>query len=170
MINTNELLFVVDEENTPLEPLPRSIVHQKQLWHRTTHIWIINDKTEVLCQKRSLHKDLSPGAWEPFFGGHILANENALINAVNEIREELGITLSAAAFNQLTIWKDEVYKEYQFITLVNWSGTIDDLVLEKDEVDEVKWIALHELKNIILSKSLGWSLPNYFDIIVDKLN
>lgn len=34
MINKDELLFVVDENNNPVEPKPRKKVHTKGYWHR----------------------------------------------------------------------------------------------------------------------------------------
>lgn len=169
MINADELLFVVDEENTPLEPLPRSTVHQQELWHRTSHIWVKNNKNEILCQKRSMHKDISPGNWEPFFGGHILAQETALTNCINELYEELGLLISAAAINQLIIWKDEVYKEYQFIHRVSWSGTLEELKVEKEEIDQIKWVPLEKVLDIIKSEDSYWSLPGYFPLILEKL-
>src|ERR1700760_3261316 len=91
MINKNELLFVVDENNEPLEPQARYIVHEKNAWHRTTGIWVVNNKKQILCQKRSLLKDTKPGFWEAFFGGHIGPQETYGDNAVKELTEELGI-------------------------------------------------------------------------------
>ena len=66
MIDIQELLFVVDENNQPLKPQLRSSAHKNGLWHRTTGIWVINKSKKVLCQKRSLKKDLNPGIWEAF--------------------------------------------------------------------------------------------------------
>jgi len=94
MINSEELLYVVDENNHFLGPQIRSIAHQNRLWHRTTGIWVINNKGQILCQKRSFKKDIKPGFWEAFFGGHLAPGEDYLHNAVQESSEELGITIS----------------------------------------------------------------------------
>lgn len=54
----NEALFdIVDENNHPTGVAkPRSVVHAEETdWHRTTHIWILNNRGEGLCQQRSLH-------------------------------------------------------------------------------------------------------------------
>ncbi len=66
MINNKELLFVVDENNQPQQPLPRNVVHKNSLWHRTAAVWVINRNGKILCQKRSLKKDVKPGMWEAF--------------------------------------------------------------------------------------------------------
>jgi isopentenyldiphosphate isomerase len=169
MINEQELLFVVDEHNTPLDPLPRTIVHQQGKWHRTTHIWIVNDSQEILCQKRSLRKDMAPGCWEPFFGGHMLADENALMNTIHELREEIGLSLSAAAFRSFSTWKDEVNKEFQFVYIVRWSGATNELTLEEEEVDEVKWMHREDVAEAILTNAPGWSIPGYAEKMLQEL-
>ncbi|HXS15141.1 MAG TPA: NUDIX domain-containing protein, partial [Candidatus Saccharimonadales bacterium] len=85
MIKKDELLFTVDENNLLQEPKPRNEVHANGYWHRTAHIWIFNDKKEILCQKRSLLKDMNPGKWEPFFGGHMAPQEEYIDNALLEL-------------------------------------------------------------------------------------
>src|SRR5581483_7577210 len=93
MINPQELLTVVDEHDNPLTPLPRKEVHAKGLWHRTAGIWVVNTNGQILCQKRSLKKDVHPGLWEAFFGGHVLSGVEYLDSAAREMEEELGIKI-----------------------------------------------------------------------------
>ena len=66
MINKDELLFAVDENNKPIEPMPRAKAHTEGVWHRNAHIWIVNPNREVLVHKRSMLKDSNPGKWEAF--------------------------------------------------------------------------------------------------------
>lgn len=74
----NEMFFVVDEDDNPLPALPRRLVHDHGVWHRVAHIWILNTAGQILCQQRSLMKELNPGTWEPFFGGHLRPGEDYL--------------------------------------------------------------------------------------------
>lgn len=99
MIKKDELLFTVDEFNNPVEPMPRNEVHSKGIWHRTTQIWIINDRKQILCQRRSLLKDSNPGKWEAFWGGHLAPNQEYVDCALQELREELGISVSKSDLN-----------------------------------------------------------------------
>ena len=82
----DELFFVVDEHDRPLAPLPRRLVHGHGVWHRVSHIWLVNDRGEVLCQQRAFNKELNPGFWEPFFGGHLKPTETYEAAAVRELR------------------------------------------------------------------------------------
>lgn len=74
MINSEELLFCVDDNNNPIEPLPRKFVHANSVWHRVSHIYVVNTQNkQILCQQRSLKKDALPGIQEAYFGGHVLS-------------------------------------------------------------------------------------------------
>lgn len=159
MINSKELLFVVDEENNPIEPKPRDETHSKNYWHRTAHIWIINKNGEILCQQRSLLKDKHPGFWEPFFGGHLSPNEEYDTGAVKELYEELGIQNTKDTLQYFDIVKSEKSYEFQGIFLYTFNN--EKLTLEKDEVSQIKWYKLYEIKQIVQNKNGTWVLPAY---------
>lgn len=66
---SQEFFDIVDENNIPTgEVRSREEVHrEKKDWHRAVHIWIINNRSEILCQQRSWKKDGNPGMWQSFF-------------------------------------------------------------------------------------------------------
>lgn len=52
-----ENLDVLDEQgNKTGEIKSRDEIHEKGLWHRTVHIWVVNDNKDVLMQLRSPEK------------------------------------------------------------------------------------------------------------------
>lgn len=162
MIDKKELLFVVDESNNSLEPKPRDEVHKNGYWHRVAHIWIYNSKKEILCQKRSLLKDMNPGKWEPFFGGHMAPDEEYITNAQNELEQELGIETAKTSLIQYSIYKNLPVKEFQGIYSLLWNGEISALKLEEDEVDQVKWIALEVVYDTLINKKdTMWTIMGY---------
>ena len=55
-------------------------------------ILIVNDKDQVLLQKRSADKDSFPGEYDISSAGHIPAGEGFVSSALRELEEELGIT------------------------------------------------------------------------------
>jgi 8-oxo-dGTP diphosphatase len=169
MIDNHELLFVVDDENNPLTPLPRNIVHTEGHWHRTSHIWIINDKKEILCQKRSLLKDSNPGFWEPFFGGHMGPKSDYASNALAELDEELGIKVDKNNLQSFTVYKSYKGKEFQGVFYILWNGSIQELRLEIEEIDEVAWRSLSELEQIVDAKTKGWSIMGYTQLLLNHI-
>ena len=153
----DEMFFVVDEDDRPLESLPRKLVHGHGVWHRVSHIWLRNDQGQLLCQQRSLAKELIPGFWEPFFGGHLSPGESYSDGAVRELREELGIKFST---DEIKLWK--VYKmydpteynnEFQGIFVARWNGKAADVTFNDGEVEQVAWKDVEEIERSI--KEMG---------------
>jgi isopentenyldiphosphate isomerase len=155
MIDDNELIFVVDENDSPSKPLPRSQVHKNYLWHRTTGIWVVNSNKQILCQKRSLKKDIKPGFREAFFGGHLHPDDTYESGAETELSEELGITVKKENLIPYKIFKGDkpTHKEFQhsFVYIINSESA--DFRYEKEEIDEIRWYDFDDLKNILLIKN-----------------
>lgn len=52
-----EYIDIFDENNNPIgEIKEKTKAHEDGNFHRTAHIWIINDNNELLLQKRSATK------------------------------------------------------------------------------------------------------------------
>lgn len=150
MINPQELLFIVDENNKPLEPTTRQVAHKNGLWHRTTGIWIINSSKQVLCQKRSMKKDVKAGLWEAFFGGHLAPGQDYTESALQELHEELGIKVLHQELHPYKVFKNEdVHCEFEHIFGYSTDRSISDFKIETDEVDELRWVNLEELRRIL---------------------
>lgn len=163
MINTNELLFCVDENNNPIRPRPRRIVHETGIWHRTSHIWIINKKKQILCQRRSLLKDKAPGLWEGFFGGHIPPNTTYINHAITELQEETGLDVNKSDLRKIFVYKYLKGKEFIGVFVLEWNGDENNLTLEPDEVDMVRWIDVNEFRILIVKNVKDWSTMDYQD-------
>ena len=162
MIDENELLFVVDENNNPIEPRPRIAVHQEGYWHRNSHVWVVDDQKQILCQRRSLLKDSNPGKWESFFGGHLGPNAGYLDGAITEIGEELGIPVDVTRFKLWNVYKNETGKEFQAIFIYRWNGDSKDIQFEREEIDQISWIPTEEVMDLILVKrDSRWSYMGY---------
>ena len=156
MINPGEMLCVVDEDNNPLDPKPRDMVHGQGLWHRTSHIYIKNPENLILCQRRSVMKDQNPQMWESHFGGHVLAGGEYLDFAQIELEEELGIKADKKLLKSFGIYKSEKDKEFQAVYGLLWSGKTHDLKLEETEVEEVAWFTIDELRQIFEREDDDW--------------
>lgn len=150
---TEELLDIFDENNQPTGKTElRSVVHRERIgWHRTTDIWIVNRKKEVLCQQRSLNKDAQPGKWMPFFGGHLQAGETFLENAITELKEELGITVSPEDIISLYTRRVDDLRHFTETFVLEWNGNLENLVFSDNEVEKVEWLSLRELEKRIMN-------------------
>lgn len=147
-----ELFDIVSDDNLPLGiTKPRAVVHEEMKdWHRTTHIWIINDSNQILCQQRSLTKDKNPGKWQSFFGGHLKAEQTYEANAVSELLEELGLNVKLEQLIPLYVRKSDSQKHFAQVYLVKWHGEPKSLHFNDGEVSQVKWYTLEGLELAIL--------------------
>ena len=62
-------------------------------YHIGVHIWPMNDKGELLIQRRSMGVQWKPGIWA-VTGGSAVSGEEPLTAARRELREELGYAAS----------------------------------------------------------------------------
>lgn len=106
-------------------------------------IWIENSKGELLIQKRSIEKD---GKWATT-GGHPKSGETSLQGIITEVKEELGLDISNEDIKFIySGFDDKVFLDMYYVKMV---VNINKLVLQKEEVSEVMWASIDEIKNII---------------------
>ncbi|GAB6097708.1 hypothetical protein JCM14469_39620 [Desulfatiferula olefinivorans] len=131
---------------------PRETIHALGLWHRTVHIWIVNDDRDILLQKRAQAKKTHPGLWDVSCAGHISTGETSLDAARKELFEELGLDLSPAELMFLFTEKVEtlhdegryIDREFHDIFLVRKNVPLTDLTLQADEVAALMYLPLRD--------------------------
>lgn len=158
MINPTELIFCVDKENNPIEPLPRHIAHRDHIWHRTTDIWVTNSShTKILCHKRSANKDTHPSLLDSTFGGHLLAGDTPEQNAERELSEEIGILVDHSCLRFVGIIPFIKQFEYQYRYLYELRENITQLKFEREEIDTIFWSDIDDLIRIYTEKTdVSW--------------
>ena len=155
-----EYFDILDENgNKTGETKLRSLVHRDGDWHKAVHIWIVNDKNEILLQKRSPTKDSHPNMWDISSAGHLSAGDDSISGAIREIKEELGVDVSSEQLELIGIRKKAgnhastfVNSEFNDVYLLRLSLDLSKLTLQKEEVSEVKYVSLEEFKNMIKNR------------------
>jgi isopentenyl-diphosphate Delta-isomerase len=92
---SEDIFDIVNERDEVIGSKPRSEVHAQGLLHRAVHVLVFNSRGEIFLQKRSLKKDRQPGVWDSSCSGHVDSGEQYDQTAVRELREEIGLSLSA---------------------------------------------------------------------------
>jgi isopentenyldiphosphate isomerase len=90
-----EIFDVVNEHDEVVGRQTRGEVHRLGLMHRAVHVLVFNARGQVFLQKRSMKKDRQPGLWDSSASGHLDCGESYDACAVRELREEIGLQLSA---------------------------------------------------------------------------
>ena len=156
-----EYLDVVDENNKLTNDVKsRKLVHEKGLWHREVAIWIIKDKNKALIQKRATSKKMAPNMWS-ITGGHINSGEPIIKAAIREVSEELGMqNLGPSNFKLIDVQKSEyqdpnglINNIHKYIYVLQTNLEEHDFEIQKEELSEVKYVDLSELKDIKKTKA-----------------
>src|SRR5712691_4639974 len=85
---SEELLNVYDAEGRVVGAQPRSAAKSSGLAVGAVNILVLNEKGEVLLQRRPRDKE-NGGRWDKSVGGHVSAGEEFDATAVREAGEEL---------------------------------------------------------------------------------
>ena len=86
-----EYIDVVDENNELTgEVCERKELREKNLWYRAVSIIVINEKYELLLQRRAKNKKTLPNMWA-ITAGHVDSGESEAIAAMRETQEEIGM-------------------------------------------------------------------------------
>ena len=140
-----ELIEVFDEFNNSLNyTVSRDEIHKNKLWHRHVSAWIMNYDGDILLQRGALTKKKNPGLWSKT-GGHVDAEEDVIDAIKREVFEEIGLKIDN--YEYINLFKNdkenEKYFAYGYIVFTNLKE--NDFLLQKEEVDSVKYYTIEEL-------------------------
>lgn len=153
--------------------------HKKGLLHASVHIWIINNKGEVLIQKRAKDKDTFPNLWDVSVAGHISAGEKPETSVLREVEEEIGLLISVDQLDFIQTFRKKVQHNHNLIDnelhhvyMCNLNFDFDSLKVQEEEVSEIKLITLKKLADTLKIKDNGF-VPhgkNYYILVIKNLN
>lgn len=84
-----ELIDVLDSDGNKLGiAKDKKDIYKDGDYHKSVHIWIINDNNEILVQKRNPKKETFPGLWAISVAGHVRSGEESFEAAIREIKEK----------------------------------------------------------------------------------
>lgn len=144
--------MVVNTNDEPIGAKKRCELDYNSDIYRASGIWITSPDGFILMAQRSFKKDKSPGKWGPAAAGTVGADETYLDNAVKELTEEIGISVSPEQlrkgpkeFKQHTEPVRHLFVQWYFLTLPKDTP----FVLQEEEVERVQWFSETELREAI---------------------
>src|SRR5215831_17295536 len=135
-----EIFDVVNERDEVIDRRTRSEVHRLGLMHRAVHVLVFNSRGEIFLQKRSMQKDRQPGLWDSSASGHLDSGEDYDACAVRELREEIGLRLSAAPERLFKLSASpETDQEHVWVYRSEAEGPFQ---LHPDEIERGDWFTV----------------------------
>ena len=175
-----EYFDVIDENgNKTGDIVERNEAHRHGICHRVIHVWVMNSRNQLLLQKRSKNKDICPDMWYVSLGGHIESNENNEEAIIREFSEELGLEVQMEnvkylyTFHEIATFEDGAVIDNEFydVYLLRMDLDVDDLILQDDEVQEVKFIHYSDFKHAVQNVDPSfWIHDEGFSMLFDCLD
>ena len=123
------------------------------------HIWIVNDKNEILIQQRSASRKMFPNMWTNT-GGACIAGETSIETVFRELKEELNVIPNIDDLELIASYKRK--KDYVDVWLLRQNININDLKFNDNEVQAAKWATIKEWKKLLIEEQAVKSSTDYF--------
>lgn len=133
-------------------------------YHLVVHIYPVNDQKEILIQKRSETVAWKPGIWAAT-GGSAIQGEDMYEACIRELNEEVGILADEKCMELYALLKRE--NSFNAVWIVHKNIDISELSLQVEEVSEVKWASIEEVKKMVENQEFH-SYP-YLDMLFDYI-
>ena len=143
-------VVLVDKSGNQIGLMPKLEAHQKGILHRAFSIFIFNSENQILLQKRSSNKYHFGGLWTNTCCSHPRDGENIIDAGKRRLYEEMGIKTELKKEFEFTykevLGNGLTEHEFDHVLIGNFNG---NPILNKDEVEDWKWMSLEEIeKNI----------------------
>jgi isopentenyldiphosphate isomerase len=161
-----EMFDVFTKEGEYLGTRPASVCRSENpgFYYKVVRVILLNENNEILIQKRSNNVVTFPGLWEVSASGHVDQGENELDAAIRETKEEVGVLLDA---NNIRLIHTSINKNALTYTYIARIRNNTQFTLQKEEVDEVKYVSLFEFKNIIYTDEFTPKENGYFEFLLN---
>lgn len=128
------------------EVVERSEAQKRGLGHWEVIIFIVNDKGEILLQKRSANKKYYPNKWA-VCSGLVISGETVIEGAIRELKEEVGVDFS---LDEVHVLEENVNLTRFYYVFCNKKE--DEFVIQENELSCVKWFNIKKILKMIEEK------------------
>ena len=143
----DEIIDLVNQNDEAIgEVLKIKANQDPSLIHREVAVILFDCHNEVLFQQRSFQKAVWPGVWDISCAGHVPKGMLPLQAAHMELIEELGFD-TKLVFIEKTLAR--IAKETHFIYWFIGKYDGQRITLEKEEVEQVKFVSSDDLKQAL---------------------
>lgn len=159
-----ELFDLYDcDRNKTGRTMERGTPIPKGFYRMVVHVCIFNSEGKMLIQRRQPFKHSWSGMWDLTVGGSSVSGDTSLAAVIRETSEEIGVKLAPDELKRaLTIQTECIFDD---IYIVQKDLDETALTLQYEEVEQVKWADINEIKAMIKEGSF---IP-YHESLIDLL-
>ncbi|OHA55601.1 MAG: hypothetical protein A2388_02075, partial [Candidatus Veblenbacteria bacterium RIFOXYB1_FULL_43_13] len=138
LVNENDEVIGYQDRNVRVGP--------NQIY-RVAALWITNSNGDILLAQRALNKVHNPGKWGPAVAGTVEEGETYESNIIKEAQEELGLLNIKPTLGPKILTKGTEFTHFTQWLTFKIDMPINSLKVNKEEVEQVKWLSRDELKH-----------------------
>ena len=131
-------------------------------YHLVVHVWIRNSKGEWLISQRAASRPTFPLKWE-CVGGSVTADEDSLTGAIREAKEEVGVDLDPQQGKLVSSTVREHFQDIKDVWMFLYDGEIDLRNATTDEVADMYWMTVEEIRALYGAGELVHTLGYFFE-------
>ena len=131
-------------------------------YHLVVHVWIRNSKDEWLISQRAANRPTFPLKWESV-GGSVTVGEDSLTGAIREAKEEVGVDLDPQYGKLISSTVREHFQDIKDVWLFLYDGEIDLRNATTDEVADLRWMTVAEIRALYDAGELVHTLGYFFE-------
>ena len=166
-----ENIIKVDLNDNQIGEIEKLEAHKTPVLHRAFSVFLV-DGDKMLIQKRAYNKYHSGGLWANSCCSHPRPNKTFLESVHDRLEFELGITermelTEIFNFTYMTKYADDLYEyEYDHVLVGNYAQN-NTINFNKDEIAELAWVKIDDLKKDMLTNPTKYS--SWFLICASKV-
>jgi len=131
-------------------------------YHLVVHVWIRNSRGEWLISQRAASRPTFPLMWESV-GGSVTAGEDSLTGALREAKEEVGVDLDPAQGKLVNSTIRDHFQDIKDVWVFLYDGDIDLRRATTDEVADMRWMTVEDIRTLYDAGELVHTLGYFFD-------
>ena len=152
-----EYIDIVTKEGQPTgKSALKSEIHTQGFYHNTAHVWLYTKQGEILLAQRAASKTICPLLWDVSVAGHIDAGESIEHAAIREVMEEIGLQITESELTKIGVTEcfqsypnGIIDNEFHHTFIVKLKEDLNDLEIDKNEVEAVKLVGHLKFQNLI---------------------
>lgn len=131
-------------------------------YHLVVHVWIKNSRGEWLISQRAASRPTFPLKWESV-GGSVTAGEDSQTGALREAKEEVGVDLDPALGKLVNSTVRDHFQDIKDDWVFLYDGGISLANATTDEVADMRWMTVAEIRRLYDTGELVHTLGYFFD-------
>lgn len=174
-----EYFDILDENGNELNFIKkRTEVHRDGDWHKSVHIWIINQNGDILLQRRAQDKDSDPNMLDISCAGHLSSGDDSITGAIRELKEELSLEIESSELKYIETLKRSpkhedgfIDNEFDDLYLLKIDKKIEELTYQKEEISEIFFVPYKKFKEMVENKQKDLVIyPDEYKILFNLLD